>query len=54
VNVFKRKITAKDVKAKALEFGADLVGIADGEKVGARSVTEHDCGRAIVLAMRLA
>ncbi len=53
MNVFKRKITAKDVKDKALEFGVDLVGIADGEKVGAREVTEHDCGRAIVLAMRV-
>jgi epoxyqueuosine reductase QueG len=53
VNVFKRKLTAKEVKDKAREFGADLAGIADGEKVGAREVTEHDCGRAIVLAMRV-
>jgi epoxyqueuosine reductase len=53
VNIFKQKLTAKDVKDKALEFGADLVGIADGEAVGARAVTEHDCGRAIVLAIRV-
>ena len=53
MNIFKRKLTSKEVKEKALELGADLVGIADGEKVGAREVTEHDCGRAIVLATRV-
>jgi epoxyqueuosine reductase QueG len=41
------------VKEKALELGADLVGIADGEAVGARRITDHDGGRAIVLAMRV-
>jgi epoxyqueuosine reductase QueG len=53
VNIFKRKLTAEEVKAKALELGADLVGIADGEAVGAREITEHDGGRAIVLAVRV-
>ena len=53
MNIFKRKLTSREVKEKALELGADLVGIADGEKVGAREVTEHDCGRAIVLATRV-
>jgi hypothetical protein len=36
MNIFKRALTAKEVKDKARELGADLVGIADGEKVGAR------------------
>jgi epoxyqueuosine reductase len=53
MNVFKRPLTAQAVKDKALEFGADLVGIADGARVGAQSVTDHDGGRAIVLAMRV-
>jgi epoxyqueuosine reductase len=53
VNIFKRPLTAQEVKDKARSLGADLVGIADGEAVGAKEVTEHDGGRAIVLALRL-
>lgn len=53
MNVFKEKLTAAQIKAKALEFGADLVGIADGKDLNASQVTEHDGGRVIVLATRL-
>ena len=53
MNIFKQPLTAAQVKGKARELGADLVGIADGEAVGAKRITEHDGGRAIVLAMRL-
>lgn len=31
VDFLREPITAADIKAKALELGADLVGIADGE-----------------------
>jgi epoxyqueuosine reductase len=53
MNVFKKPLTASEVKAKARELGADLVGIADGAKLDTKSITEHDGGRAIVLALRL-
>jgi len=53
VNIFKRKLTAQEVKQKALALGADLAGIADGSKVGTSHITEHDGGRVIVLALRL-
>lgn len=53
MNVFKRPLTAQEVKGKARELGADLVGIADGAAVGTKHVTEHDGGRVIVLATRL-
>jgi epoxyqueuosine reductase QueG len=53
VNVFKEKLTAAQVKARALELGADLVGIADGAAVGTQHITDHDGGRVIVLATRL-
>ena len=53
VNIFKRKLTARDVKDKARELGADLVGIADGENVDASNITDHDGGRVIVLATRV-
>jgi ferredoxin len=56
-------ITAGDIKAKARELGADLVGIADGAAMDANppdasaprrpcDITDHDGGRAIVLAKR--
>jgi|TARA_B100000959_G_scaffold280962_1_gene343893 epoxyqueuosine reductase QueG len=61
--VFKAPIEAKDIKEEALRLGADLVGIADGEKLQAelskiegmptpRDVTEFDSNRIIVLAKR--
>jgi len=53
VNVFKRPITAQDIKARAKELGADLVGIADGKNVDTSHITEHDGDRVIVLAVRL-
>ena len=49
----KKKISAEDVKQKARELGADLVGIADGKAVDASHITELDAGRVIVLAKRL-
>jgi epoxyqueuosine reductase len=53
VNVFKRPLTSLQIKEKARELGADLVGIADGKKVDTRHITEHDGGRVIVLATRV-
>jgi epoxyqueuosine reductase len=53
VNVFKRPITAQDIKARAKELGADLVGIADGKNVDTSHITEHDGGRVIVLGTRV-
>ena len=53
MNVFKRKLTAADIKGKARELGADLVGIADGKNVDTSHITEHDGGRVIVLATRV-
>jgi epoxyqueuosine reductase QueG len=53
VNIFKRPLTAQEVKNKAIELGADLVGIADGKNLNTKAITEHDGDRAIVLAVRL-
>lgn len=53
MNVFKRKLTAGEVKAKAKELGADLVGIADGATLDTKHITEHDGARVIVLGVRL-
>jgi len=53
VNVFKRPLTAQEVKQRARELGADLVGIADGARVDTKHITEHDGGRVIVLATRV-
>ncbi len=64
VGIFKRPLTADDIKARARELGADLVGIADGAVLDANppdpadprrpsDVTELDSGRVIVLAKRL-
>ena len=62
VSAFQTPLSASDIKRKAREFGSDLVGIADGETLerhrppgfptGPSDVTEHDCGRIIVLAKR--
>ena len=63
-NLFKTPLTAAQVKARALELGADLVGIADGAVMDANppdpadprrpsDITEHDGARVIVLARRL-
>jgi epoxyqueuosine reductase len=53
VNVFKRPLTAQEVKDKARSLGADLVGIADGASVDTTHITDHDGGRVIVLAVRV-
>jgi ferredoxin len=53
VNIFKRTLTAGEIKAKALDLGADLVGIADGARVDTSHITEHDGARVIVLATRV-
>ncbi|OGA05586.1 MAG: hypothetical protein A3I00_07100 [Betaproteobacteria bacterium RIFCSPLOWO2_02_FULL_64_12] len=65
VGIFKRPLTAAEVKAKARESGADLVGIADGKLLDENppdpnspqrpvDITELDGGRVIVLAKRIA
>lgn len=64
VGAFKRPLVAADIKAQAKQFGADLVGIADGATLDANppdpvdprrpsDITELDSGRVIVLARRL-
>ncbi len=53
MNVFKRPLTAREVKDKALSLGAEIVGIADGAQLNTSAVTEHDGARAIVLGVRL-
>ena len=53
MNVFKRPLTAQEIKQKAKELGADLVGIADGARVDTKQITDHDGGRVIVLATRV-
>ncbi len=53
MKIFRQKLGAQDIKAKALELGADLVGIADGAAVDTKHITDHDGGRVIVLATRL-
>ena len=64
VAVFKTRLTGAEIKAKARELGADLVGIADGAALEANppdptdprrpsDITEHDGGRVIVLAKRI-
>ena len=62
VSAFKSAVSAADIKAKALELGVDLVGIADGAAIEQNpppdfpkkpsDITEHDGGRVIVLAKR--
>ena len=63
IAVFKRPLSAEEIKAKARELGADLVGIADGKVMDANppdpgnprrpsDITEFDAGRVIVMAKR--
>ena len=58
--IFRKKLTAADIKAKARELGADLVGIADGAELNAHppdpvnpkrpsDITDLDSDRVIVL-----
>jgi epoxyqueuosine reductase len=53
VEIFKRPLTAAQIKDKARELGADLVGIADGSRIDTSHITELDGARVIVLAKRL-
>src|SRR5262245_19427254 len=64
VAVFRERVTAAEVKAKARELGADLVGIADGDVMNAHppdpadprrpiDITALDYKRVIVLAKHL-
>ncbi len=52
MKIHKETLTAAQIKQKARELGADLVGIADGAKLDTRHITEHDGGRVIVLGVR--
>ena len=63
VDIFRRSLTAAQIKEKARSLGADLVGIADGAAIEANppdpanpqrpsDITEFDGGRVIVLAKR--
>ena len=64
VSVYQQPLSSADVKAKARELGADLVGIADGKTIDEHppdpgnpqrpsDITEYDADRVIVLAKRL-
>jgi epoxyqueuosine reductase len=53
VEIYRKPLTAAQIKAKARELGADLVGIADGARVDTSHITQLDGGRVIVLARRL-
>src|SRR5688572_15058201 len=53
VEIYRKPLTAAEIKAKARELGADLVGIADGARLDASHITQLDAGRVIVLAKRL-
>ena len=53
MEIFRKPLTAAQIKGKARELGADLVGIADGARVDTSQITELDGGRVIVLAKRL-
>jgi len=64
VTAFQTPLTGEDIKAKALDFGVDLVGIADGKVMDEYppdpadprrpcDITDHDGDRVIVLAKRL-
>ncbi|MHA1108838.1 MAG: hypothetical protein ACTSQV_06950, partial [Alphaproteobacteria bacterium] len=63
VETFRMPLDSRTIKTRALELGADLVGIADGRVMDAHppdsadprrpiDITEHDSGRVIVLAKR--
>src|SRR5438105_1737785 len=64
VEIFRAPIAAADIKTRARELGADLVGIADGDAMNVNppvprdprrpiDITEHDYKRVIVLAKHL-
>ena len=53
MNIHKSPISSLDIKSKAKQLGADLVGIADGAALDTSHITALDGGRIIVLAKRL-
>ncbi len=64
VAVFQEPLTADEIKAKARELGADLVGIADGKAMDANppdpadprtpgTISDYDADRVVVVAKRL-
>jgi epoxyqueuosine reductase len=53
VEIYRKPLTATEIKARARELGADLVGIADGAALDTSHITDLDGGRVIVLAKRL-
>jgi len=53
MKIRKKVLTSLEIKDKARELGADLVGIADGKTVDVSHITDLDAGRIIVLAKRL-
>ena len=53
MKVHRTPLSAQDIKARARELGADLVGIADGAAIDTSHITELDAGRVIVLAKHL-
>ena len=53
MEIYRKPLTAAEIKAKARELGADLVGIADGARIDTSHITQLDGDRVIVLAKRL-
>ena len=64
IDIFQTPLTADEIKAKARELGADIVGIADGAVLEAHppdpanpqrpsDITDFDADRAIVMGKRL-
>jgi len=64
VTVFQESISADDIKAKARDLGADLVGIANSAEINANpadpadpripaNISDYDADRVIILAKRL-
>lgn len=53
MEIYKRPLSATQIKEQARTLGADLVGIADGARIDTSHITRLDGGRVIVLAKRL-
>ncbi|HUQ74911.1 MAG TPA: hypothetical protein VM183_09315 [Burkholderiales bacterium] len=53
MEIFRKPLTAAEIKDKARELGVDLVGIAEGTRIDTSHITRLDGGRVIVLAKRL-
>src|SRR5438067_13088451 len=53
VEIYRKPLTAAEIKARARELGAVLVGIAGGARLDTSHITELDGARVIVVAKRL-